>query len=157
MGTSISTFKQQLLAKNGFKNHPLPYDNIYGVEGYFAGMKAAISIITTPKSKLVYSVVVSFDDFNYNTYQYNADQKKELQEDLFDSIRLKLIKKYGSPTIDNISYGCNIKWCYWELERMRLDLMIVNYQDDPTYRKIQVVYQDRKTAQKNSIEEDSDW
>lgn len=158
MGTSISSFKQKLLAKKGFKSHPLPYENIYGVEGSFAGMQAAFSIETTPKSKLVYSVLVSFSSFNYYTNDYNANQKQKAQENLYEDIRLRLIKKYGQPTRDTFSPNSEfLKWCYWELKNGRVDLMISQPADLGTYRRIQVIYEDSKTAQKRRREEDADW
>ena len=156
MGTDIASFKQKLLAKNDFSDHPLPYDNIYGVDGVFAGKRAAFSILTTPKSKLVYEVVVVFTDFSYYVYDKDASQKQELLEDLFEWTKLKLINKYGEPT-RNTSSDCYLKWCYWITDRGRVDLMIEKPIDDLSYRRLQVVYEDGKTSQKNMDEEDADW
>ena len=157
MGTNIESFKRELLAKNGFSDHPLPYENIYGVDGIFAGMQAAISIETTPKSKLVYEVTVAFTDLSYDVYDIDAAQKQELQEDYYEQTRLKLINKYGNPTQNTISYNCFLKWCYWETNLGRVDLKIYQPIDDLSYRRLQVSYIDSKTAQKNLSEEDADW
>lgn len=157
MGTDIASFKQELLAKDGFKDHPLHYDNIYGADGIFAGMVAAISIATTPKSKLVCDVAVAFTDFSYETYDSNAEQMQQAQENAYEYCKAKLINKYGNPTQNTITFGCNLKWCYWELNEGRIDLMITQPADTKTHRKLQLVYEDKITGQKNMIEEDEDW
>ena len=157
MGANIESFKHKLLTKNGFTDHPLPYENIYAVDGIFAGKRAAISIATTPKSKLVYQVLVAFTDVNYYEYEHDAAQKKELQENLFEQIRLKLITKYGNPTQNTISYDCYLKWCFWETNEGRIDLMIYKPIDAALYRRLQVIYEDGITSQRNTSEEDADW
>ena len=78
MGQHVNTFMQQLRTK-GFKDHYLGigFEGAKGMEGTFAGYNAAVTIYSTPKSKLVDYVSAGFFMFTHGIHDYGAGKKLE--------------------------------------------------------------------------------
>ena len=158
MGTNVDSFKQKMLQKNGFKEHPLPDKGILGIDGTFSGQDAAFSILYTSKSRLVEQVVVSFSTLNYYTTSYNANTREAMQNGYYDKFREEITKKYGTPSFEEYnSSGDYIKWCQWNLNEGTIILYIAEYSDNPHYRRMDVVYEDKLAVKQGEKEKASDW
>lgn len=158
MGTDVDSFKQKMLQKNGFKDHPLPYNGMVGVDGTFSGQEASFSIIYTSKSRIVEAVMVTFPALNFYTTSDNADDRNELLNGYHDLFKAEIIKKYGPPSSEPSFEGQSLKnWCQWDLTNGTIDLYVTEHSNNPHYRMLYVVYSDKLSVEQEKKENSSDW
>lgn len=152
MGSNINTFRKSLLAKRGFYADGSDGGNIFYFQGFFNGNKCAFSVCTTPKSKKVYEIYVTFSDFT--CYDYSPESSKNLQFSMYRKYKTQLSSKYGNPfeTTTEILLKASI----WTLKYGEVYL-IIDHQDQKKLRRLMVEYIDKASEQINEKESSSDW
>ncbi len=154
MGSNISSFRKALLARRGFRAMAKTDPNIYPVKGIFNGHKATFSICVTPKTRKVYSVYVSFDD--YLCFDYSVESIKDMQYSMYKKFKRELSTKYGQPYESTTVRGWLIA-SGWSLKYGKVYLVIDQPLDVPSLRRLAVSYDDKITLRLNEQETSSDW
>lgn len=154
MGGNITSFRKALLAKRGFRATTKTDPNIYPVKGLFNGRKATFSICVTPKTRKVYSVYVSFDD--YLCFDYSSESIKEMQYQMYKKFKSELSSKYGNP-YESTTISGSLIVSNWSLKFGDVYLSIDTPSDVPSLRRLAVIYNDKSTTKLNDRETSSDW
>ena len=148
LGCKYSIMKQHLLSKNfKFIKEAQPF--IYEYKGIFGGDKVSVCVYTTPKSHLVSTIAICYDDF----YARKSDKYKtrilfEKKESLVNSFK----KIYGPPIFDNKELTT------WTFPDNRISIMYCDYHpeiDSPI--DLVIFYKDEKTLNLELQEKESDY
>ncbi len=155
LGISHTSFKKQLLSKDftydSEKSNNVKFNNIYVYHGKFSGEVAGLSVMVTPKSKIVYGVNVRFKGYS----GYSLDVSEDSQDYKFEEIKQSISKKYCDAEQYDWSGTEIYKATTWQTPEWRIDLYIHHYRDG--WRSIDLTYTDLIAQKKNNQEAESDF
>lgn len=156
LGTRLEDFKAKLIEKgytydNNESNKVDSHDTYY-FNGVFVGSVVALSITTTPKSKLISSVSINFKDY--------TTEKEGVTEGIINTkykeIEQSLRNKYTNTEISEWSNGNIIKATTFNGNGWGINLSI-QIQADGIYKGINLLYADYDIFAKAKKEFEEDY
>lgn len=157
LGIPLDSFKQQLLAK-GFtydseRSDNVEYHDTFLFDGRFAGEVVGVSVFVCPKSHIVHSVAVQFNEYAWSIYGTGVSENT--QNAKFDEIKTSLCKKYPSANLliwQNEEFP---RYAYWKSEKWSISLSIARY--GSAWKNLGLTYTDEEAAAKAEAERESDY
>lgn len=146
LGCSIKEFKQRMIER-GYVSNGEVEKGVYTFDGLFGGDNTLIAAYITPKSQIVYTVGIFYND--YKSYK-NNDISLESQKYKFNSLNSILLKKYGIASIARDLYSL------WEVESGEI-ILIVNSPNTFGQRNLILWYKDSDGNKKRNEENISDY
>ena len=146
LGCDINTFKQRM-AQKGYKSIGETEANIYSFNGIFGGDEVEVCACVTPKSKIVFQIIIVYKSFVSHKYDASSVSTQDFK---FNELTKAFSKKYGEPK------ATNKKFSFWELPTGTITIIKTGEEEDIT-RNLLVSYEDEASDTINNNESESDY